>query len=184
MPGDTPHRLRYGLTALAGGWLLATAAAAGAPPGAVRAPALTGREWINSRPLTPVDLKDKVVVVEFWTFDCINCRRTVPAMNRLHATFRDSGDVVIVGVHTPELPRERDPRAVERAVAAQGITFPVLLDGGMANWKAFGNHYWPAIYVIDRRGRIRDLHTGELHPGTPAWDSLLTLIGRLRRERG
>ena len=158
-----------------------TAAPSGAPDGQ-RAPTLSG-EWLNSRPLTRADLAGKVVLVEFWTFDCINCRRTVPAMKRLHARFREGGDVVIVGVHTPELAHERDPRAVQRAIHRLQLPYPVLLDNAMANWEAFDNHYWPALYVIDRRGVIRDLHIGELHEGTPAWRSVVALIESLRRER-
>ncbi len=167
-----------------GTWLLAAAAAAtpGARPAGIRAPALSGREWLNSKPLTRADLRGKVVLVEFWTFDCINCRRTMPAMKRLHALFGDGGDVVIVGVHTPELPHERDPRAVERAIDRWQLPYPVLLDNAMVNWEAFENLYWPALYVIDRRGLIRDLHIGELHEGTPAWRSIVALIESLRRE--
>lgn len=184
MPGDIRHRTRFGLALLAGVWLLATAATPGAPADAARAPALTGRKWINTRPLGRDDLDGKVRLIEFWTFDCINCRRTVPAMKRLHALYRDSADMAIVAIHTPELPRERGRAAVERAVAELGLAFPVLLDDAMVNWRAFGNHYWPALYVIDRRGRIRDLHIGELHQDTPAWRTMIGLIERLRRERG
>ncbi len=170
---------------LAGACLSASAAGetSGAPRAGRRAPALSGSEWLNARPLTRTDLEGKVVLVEFWTFACINCRRTVPAMKRLHALFARGGDVVIVGVHTPELPHERDPRAVGRAVARLALPYPVLLDNAMANWRAFDNHYWPALYIIDRRGMIRHLHVGELHEGTPAWGSLVALIERLRAER-
>jgi thiol-disulfide isomerase/thioredoxin len=149
---------------------------------AVRAPALSGREWINSAPLTPDSLAGRVVLVEFWAFECVNCRRTIPAMKRLHAMYRDSGDVVIVGVHTPELAREHGRKAVERAVAELGLPYPVLVDDRMVNWDAFENRYWPALYVIDRRGMIRDVEAGELHEGTLEWRSLLTLVTRLRRE--
>jgi len=161
---------------------LAVAHPARADGRAVRAPALTGREWIHSAPLTPDSLAGRVVLVEFWALECVNCRRTVPAMKRLHAMYRDSGDVVIVGVHTPEFPRERGRKAVERAVAELALPYPVLVDDQMANWDAFENRYWPALYVIDRRGMIRDVHAGELHEGTLEWQILLTLITRLRGE--
>jgi len=160
----------------------APAAAPSGTPDGRRAPTLSG-EWLNSRPLTHADLAGKVVLVEFWTFDCINCRRTVPAMKRLYTRFAEGGDVVIVGVHTPELAHERDPRAVQRAIDRLQLPYPVLLDNTMANWRAFDNQYWPALYVIDRRGVIRDLHIGELHEGTPAWRSVVALIESLRRER-
>ena len=155
---------------------------AGADGPAVRAPALRGREWINSAPLTADSLAGRGVLVEFWAFECVNCRRTVPAMKRLHAIYRDSADVVIVGVHTPELPQEHGRKAVERAVADQGIAYPVLIDDRMANWDAFENRFWPALYVIDRHGMIRDVEAGELHEGTLEWRSLLALITQLRRE--
>lgn len=150
-------------------------------PAGKRAPTLVGG-WLDPPPLTRADLAGKVVLVEFWTFDCINCRRTVPAMKRLHARFAGRGDVIIVGIHTPELAHERDPRAVRRAVERLGLPYPVLLDPAMVNWRAFDNHYWPALYVIDRRGTIRDLHIGELHEGTSSWRTLVALVERLRQE--
>lgn len=171
------------LAALLAGGLFAGPAVASADA-AARAPALVGREWINSPPLTPDRLAGRVVLVEFWALQCVNCRRTIPAMKRLHAMYRDSGDVVIVGVHTPELPQERGRKAVERAVAELGLPYPVLVDDGMANWDAFRNRYWPALYVIDRHGLIREVHEGELHEGTLEWRAVLTLIDRLRREHG
>src|SRR5258706_1836169 len=113
-------RLRRGAQGLALALLLPDATAqAGSvddTPAGPRAPALRGSDWLNSRPLGADDLAGKVVLVEFWTFECVNCRRTVPAMKRLDARFRAGGDVVIVGIHTPELPRERDRRAVQRAI--------------------------------------------------------------------
>jgi thiol-disulfide isomerase/thioredoxin len=148
-----------------------------------RAPALIGSDWLNSKPLTRADLAGKVVLVEFWTFECINCRRTVPAMKRLHERFAPGKDVVIVGVHTPELPQERDGRAVQRAIDTLRLPYPVLLDNAMANWNAFDNQYWPALYIIDRHGTIKLLHIGELHEGTEAWRSVVALIESLRRER-
>ena len=157
--------------------------AAGADDSAVKAPALRGSEWINTAPLTADSLAGRVVLVEFWALQCINCHRTLPAMKKLHAMYRDSG-VVIVGIHTPEFPAERGRKAVEKAVADQGIPYPVLVDDRMVNWDAFENRYWPALYVIDRNGRIRDVEAGELHEGTLEWRSLVTLINQLRREKG
>jgi alkyl hydroperoxide reductase subunit AhpC len=103
-------------------------------------------------------------------------------MRKLSERFPAGGDVVIVGVHTPELEVERDPAAVRRAVTRLGLRYPVVIDGRMAIWRAFGNEYWPALYLIDRRGLIRETHIGELHEGTPAWDALLAKIEALRRE--
>ena len=174
---------RHVLPAVVAAALLGASAPAAESPGAVgkRAPTLVG-EWLEPPALARADVAGKVVLVEFWTFDCINCLRTVPAMKRLHARFAAGGDVVIVGVHTPELAHERDPRAVRRAVERLALPYPVLLDPAMVNWRAFDNHYWPALYVIDRRGSIRDLHIGELHEGTTSWRALVALIERLRRE--
>lgn len=146
-----------------------------------RAPVVRSSRWLNSEPLTDAALRGKVRLVEFWTFACINCLRTVPAMNRLQQRLA-GGDVVVIGVHTPELDRERDPRQVEEAIRRLQIRFPVALDNDYATWRAYGNHYWPALYVVDKRGVIRHVHVGELHEGTTAWKSLLDLVERLRRE--
>jgi thiol-disulfide isomerase/thioredoxin len=168
------------------GTTLGAAAGAGLGAGAPhaqdrRAPALRSAHWINSPPLAAADLRGRVVLVEFWTFDCINCRRTVPAMRRLRALLPDS-EVVIVGVHTPELERERNLDNVKAAVARLEVKYPVAIDNDYAIWRAFGNRYWPALYVVDRRGVIRHTHIGELHPGSADWRDLLGLIDRLRRE--
>jgi thiol-disulfide isomerase/thioredoxin len=164
---------------------VATTSAAGTdtlPPEGKRAPRLKGSDWLNSKPLTRAELSGKVVLVEFWACACVNCRRTVPAMKRLHELFAPGKDVVIVGIHTPELPAERDRRAVQRAIDDFQLPYPVLLDNWMTNWDAFENQYWPALYIIDRRGIIRTLHIGELHEGTDAWRSVVSLIEALRRE--
>src|SRR5262245_6065447 len=170
-----------GLVLLAGPWPGTPARGEG---DGVRAPAFRGREWINTAPLTADSLAGRVVLVEFWALQCVNCHRTLAAMKKLHALYRDSGDVVIVGIHTPEFPAEKGRKAVEKAVADQGIPYPVLVDDRMANWDAFENRYWPALYVIDRKGMIRDVQAGELHEGTLEWRSLVALINQLRREKG
>ena len=145
-------------------------------------PWLAELRWVNAKPLAPADLKGKVVLVEFWTFDCINCRRTVPAMRRLAASYGGARDVVIIGLHTPELEHERDLGNVRRAIQRLGLTFPVAQDNDYSAWRAFDNHYWPALYLIDRGGVIRATHIGELHLDTPEWRALLGQIDALRRE--
>ena len=150
-----------------------------AGPETRRAPAIRSSTWFNSRALGEGDLRGKVVLVEFWAFACINCQRTVPAMRTLQATYPD---VVVIGVHTPELDRERDPANVAAAVKRLDLRFPVALDNDYAIWRAFGNQYWPALYLIDKRGQIRTTHVGELHEGTVTWTALRDLIDRLRRE--
>src|SRR2546426_956054 len=125
--------------------------AAGARPG----PWLEGLKWVNARPLSAADLRGKVVLVEFWTFDCINCRRTVPAISRLAAAYGKARDVLILGIHTPELEHERDTPSVRRAVRRLKLLIPVAQDNDFVAWRAFDNHYWPAIHVLDAQGAIR-----------------------------
>jgi cytochrome c biogenesis protein CcdA/thiol-disulfide isomerase/thioredoxin len=147
----------------AGTYPVATAAAAttidlpveGALPGFAGA-----TEWLNSTPLTPQALRGKVVLVNFWTFDCSNCLNELPHVRAWAAKYRDHG-LVVIGVHTPELPFERDLGNVRKAVARLKISYPVAVDNGYAIWRAFGNEYWPAAYFIDAEGRIRHHHFGE-----------------------
>jgi thiol-disulfide isomerase/thioredoxin len=125
------------------------------------APELRGiSEWINSPPLTLRALRGQVVLVHFWTFDCINCQRVQPFVKRWHERYADQG-LRVVGIHTPELAHERDAANVRAAVGAAGVTFPVGLDPDFRAWHAYRNRYWPAFYWIDRTGRIRFTHVGE-----------------------
>ncbi len=117
-------------------------------------------EWLNSAPLTPHALRGKVVLVDFWTFNCINCLHALPYVRAWAEKYRDYG-LVVVGVHTPELAFERDIGNVRRAVARLKIDYPVAIDNGYAIWKAFDNEYWPAAYFVDAEGRIRHHHFGE-----------------------
>ena len=131
------------------------------PAFAERMPAFIGATaWFNSKPLTAQDLRGKVVLVDFWTYSCINCLRTLPTMRAWNERYKDAG-LVIVGVHTPEFTFEADPTKVERAIRRFGITYPVALDGQRAIWDAFHNRYWPAHYLVDAQGRIRFTHFGE-----------------------
>ena len=116
--------------------------------------------WINSGPLTLPSLRGKVVLVEFWTFACINCIHVQPYVTAWHDRYAASG-LVVVGVHTPELSFERDLGNVRDAVTNAGIHYPVAVDPGFATWNAYRNSYWPAMYFIDRSGRIRHAHFGE-----------------------
>ena len=116
--------------------------------------------WINSAPLTLAALRGKVVLVDFWTFGCINCQRTLPYLKEWYAKFHSHG-FEIVGVHTPELSFERSTPNVRKAVARLGITYPVAIDPAFATWNAYENQYWPAEYFIDKKGRIRHYVAGE-----------------------
>jgi cytochrome c biogenesis protein CcdA/thiol-disulfide isomerase/thioredoxin len=124
-------------------------------------PSLAGAtEWINSAPLTPEGLRGKVVLVDFWTYSCINCLRTLPYVRAWAEKYKDAG-LVVVGVHAPEFAFEKQPANVRRATKDLGIGFPVAVDSNYAIWRAFGNQYWPAFYVVDAQGRIRHHQFGE-----------------------
>jgi thiol-disulfide isomerase/thioredoxin len=129
------------------------------------APDFTGNErWFNTpgnRPLSlKKDLRGKVVLVDFWTYTCINCLRTLPYLKALDERYRKDG-LVIVGIHTPEFPFERDAGNVESAIKQNGIKYPVAQDNKYGTWDAYGNQYWPAEYFIDAKGKVRFTHFGE-----------------------
>ena len=104
-------------------------------------------------------------------------------MKALDDRYRGASDVTLIGIHTPELRQEYDGSNVRHAIQRLGIGFPVAQDNDYVGWRAFGNRYWPALYLVDRRGRVRAVHAGELHVGTAAWDEWIRSIERLRRER-
>ena len=129
---------------------------------ATAAPEFAKGNWINSDPLTLNKLRGRVVVVEFWTFGCFNCRNTLPAVKEWDARYRDRG-LTIVGVHTPETDSEYSLDNVRREVPALGIKYPVVTDNDYQTWKAYGVEAWPTIAVLDKQGRVRWLHVGEGH---------------------
>jgi thiol-disulfide isomerase/thioredoxin len=116
--------------------------------------------WINSPPLTAESLRGKVVVVDFWTYSCINCLRSLPYVEAWYGKYKDSG-LVVIGVHTPEFPFEKDEANVRKAVRDLGVTYPVAMDNDYRIWRGFNNKYWPAHYFIDATGRVRFHHFGE-----------------------
>ena len=118
-------------------------------------------KWLNpEKSLTRQSLKGKVVLIDFWTNQCINCIHTLPYVTKWYDKYKNQGFVVI-GVHTPELAYERTVGSVEQAIATYGIHYPVALDNDYATWKAYDNQYWPAAYLIDKKGVIRRTHFGE-----------------------
>src|SRR5512132_2135669 len=124
-------------------------------------PAFTGAtSWLNSEPLSPQGLRGKVVLVDFWTYTCINWLRTLGYVRAWHEKYVDQG-LVVVGVHTPEFPFEHDPDNVRWAAQAQRVEYPIALDPDFAVWRAFANNYWPAVYIADAEGLIRHMHFGE-----------------------
>lgn len=140
---------------------LATRADVSNLPVGPKLPSLDAAEgWINSDPLSKADLRDKVVVYDFWTYSCVNCVRTLPHLEAWYDRYADDG-LVIVGIHSPEFEFEKDHDNVRDAVARLHVNYPVALDDNMAIWNQFSNQYWPAKYITDRRGRVRYLHFGE-----------------------
>lgn len=125
------------------------------------APPLEGiSAWINTSPLKMSELRGKVVLIDFWTYSCINCVRTLPYITRWDQKYRDEG-LVIIGVHAPEFEFEKDLRNVQKAVAQHGIRYPVALDNNFDTWTNYENRYWPAHYLIDKQGRVVYTHFGE-----------------------
>ena len=127
---------------------------------AATAPEITSGQWINSEPLTLKSLRGRVVLIDFWTFACYNCRNTLPSLKKWDAQYRDKG-LTIIGVHTPELDFERDINQLRREVAALGIKYPVVTDQDYSTWKAYGVEAWPTVFVLDKQGRVRWSHVGE-----------------------
>ena len=133
----------------------------GALPVEDEMPPLSGAvAWLNSPPLTTEGLRGKVVLVDFWTYSCINCLRSIPYVRAWAEKYKDQG-LVVIGVHAPEFAFEQKIDNVKKAVADLGIGYPVAIDNDYAIWRAFGNEYWPAHYFIDAEGRIRHHHFGE-----------------------
>ena len=117
-------------------------------------------DWENSPPLTISSLRGKVVLVDFWTYSCINCQRTIPFLRQWWDKYKGDG-FVIVGVHSPEFDFEKNIGNIKRAAKDYGVTWPIAVDSNMATWNAYSNHYWPAEYLIDKSGHIRHSHFGE-----------------------
>lgn len=134
--------------------------------------------WLNSQPLNIEALRGKVVLVDFWTYSCINCLRTLPYLKTWYEKYKDDG-LVIIGVHTPEFAFEKSANNVKKAVADLGITYPVAIDSNYKIWNAFKNQYWPAHYFVDRLGRIRHHHFGE-----GEYETSENMIRKLLSENG
>jgi hypothetical protein len=143
------------------------------------APALDGATtWLNSEPLRPVDLRGHVVAYDIWTYTCVNWLRTLPYVRAWADRYRDYG-LTVVGIHTPEFSFEHEPDNVRQAVQAHRIDYPVAVDNDYAIWRAFDNHYWPALYLADAEGAIRHHQFGE-----GGYDRAEQVIRRLLGEAG
>jgi thiol-disulfide isomerase/thioredoxin len=134
--------------------LLASLENQGAPP------ELFNEVWLNSDPLKLADLHGKVVIVEFWTFGCYNCKNVVPSLREWHQKYADDG-LVIIGVHTPEFGYESEVENVKQALIDQNIPYSVAIDNDWQTWRAYNNRYWPAKYFVDKAGHLRHIHIGE-----------------------
>lgn len=147
-------------------------------PGVSAPELIQGGQWFNSKPLTLQELKGKVVLVDFWTYTCINCIRTLPYLKNWHDRYKDKG-LVIIGVHTPEFEFEKSPENVKKAIEDFGLLYPVMQDNNYATWRAYKNRYWPAKYLVDKKGKIRYTHFGE-----GAYDETEKAIQALLSEDG
>jgi len=142
-------------------------------------PSLSGATgWLNSPPLTAADLRGKVVLADFWTYTCINWLRTLGYVRSWAVKYEDHG-LVVIGVHTPEFPFERDVDNIRQAAKDMRVEYPIAIDSDYAVWRAFDNHYWPAVYIADAQGRIRHHQFGE-----GGYEECERTIQRLLREAG
>ena len=142
------------------------------------APELAAGEWINSAPLKLNDLRGRVVLIEFWTFGCINCRNTLPFIKSWHDRYQDKG-LTIIGVHSPEFDEERKVENLRREVTSLGIRYAVVTDNDYQTWSAYHVEAWPTSFLLDKQGRIRWKHEGE-----GSYDEAERLIQRLLAENG
>ena len=124
------------------------------------APELATGDWINSKPLKLEDLRGRVVLIDFWTFGCINCRNTLPFIKGWHDRYRDKG-LTVIGVHSPEFDYEKKVANLRREVASLEIHYPVVSDNDYQTWDAYKVQAWPTIFLLDKQGRIRWMHVGE-----------------------
>lgn len=133
-------------------------------------------QWLNSSPISIANLKGHVVLIQFWTFSCINCQRTLPSIVQWHQQYNAQG-LKVIGIHTPEFAFEREVNNVKQALQKQKITYPIAIDNDYKTWSAYENQYWPHLFVADRHGFIRYDHIGE-----GAYDQTERTIQKLLKE--
>jgi thiol-disulfide isomerase/thioredoxin len=139
---------------------------------------IAGGQWFNTKPLTLKELRGKVVLIDFWTYTCINCQRTLPYLKSWYEKYHDKG-LVIIGVHTPEFEFEKNPKNLEKAIADFGLKYPIVQDNNYDTWNAYSNRYWPAKYFVDKNGKVRFTHFGE-----GGYDESEQMIQQLLAEAG
>ena len=137
--------------------------------------------WLNSAPLKIADLAGKVVLLDFWTFDCWNCYRSFPWLRALESRLEPKG-LQVIGVHSPEFEHEKVRDNVVRKIAEFGLKHPVMIDNDFSYWRTMGNRYWPAFYIIDKRGRVRAVFAGETHQGDRQAEAIEDLLLQLLSE--
>lgn len=148
----------------------------------VPAPEFTGvTDWVNAKPMKLADQKGKVVIVHFWTNGCINCINNYPHYRGWQDKYKDNKELVIVGIHTPEFKAEKDLDRIKDRMAKNKLTFAVAVDNDGANWKAWGNRYWPCVYLVDKAGNVRQYWEGEL--GDDGFKKLTCAIDGLLAEQ-
>ncbi|MCP4996867.1 MAG: redoxin domain-containing protein [Gammaproteobacteria bacterium] len=138
-------------------------------------------EWINSWPLTMKALKGKVLLLDFWTFDCWNCYRSFPWLHEIEEKYRDQ-HFLVIGIHTPEFEHERKHDQVAEKVKGYGLNHPVMVDNDFSYWNAMGTRYWPTFYLIDKQGHIRATFIGETHSGDSQAKEVEMAIDKLLAE--
>jgi thiol-disulfide isomerase/thioredoxin len=127
---------------------------------------IAGGKWFNSKPLSIQDLRGKVTIVNIFVHSCINCHNSLPTLSKWYKQYHDAG-LEIVGVHTPEFESDKDPIAAAQSFKETGVIWPVVQDNKNATWNAYNNHYWPAFYLVDKNGNIREIHEGEISSRYP-----------------
>lgn len=138
-------------------------------------------EWLNSAPLTTNDLLGKVTLIDFWTFDCWNCYRSFPWLHGVEAKYKDKG-FQIIGIHSPEFSHEKIHSNIKAKIKEFKITNPVMVDNDMAFWRAMNNRYWPAYYLVDKKGKVRTHFIGETHKDTAQSRKIEAFIEKLLAE--
>ncbi|MGJ8669137.1 MAG: redoxin family protein [Oceanococcus sp.] len=137
--------------------------------------------WINSSALSLSDLKGQVVLIEFWTYGCGNCLRSIPWVKAMSERYAEAG-LRVIGIHTPEFSHERSRQAVLEQTKALAIRHPIMLDNDYSYWNAMGNRYWPAFYLLDKQGRVRQAWAGEVRNGSPRGRMIQSAIVSLLAE--
>ncbi len=139
---------------------------------------IAGGQWLNSAPLNLSQLRGKVVIVNIWVHSCINCHNSLPTLKKWYAAYKSAG-LEIIGVHTPEFESDKDLAGLQRSLVSDGVTWPVMQDNQSATWRAYDNRFWPAFYLIDKKGVIRGSHDGEISSRYP--DAIAPLEATLKK---